>query len=56
MNVLAYIVVTCLFLVVYIYIDGVTHDKDDAVEEDKYYKSKYEYKPDEYDIWRDSLD
>lgn len=55
MNVLVYIVITCLFLVVYIYIDGVTHDKGDT-EKDKYYKSKYEYKPDEYDIWGHPLD
>lgn len=54
MKVLAYIVIICLFLVVYIYIDGVTHDKKDKTDK-KYYESKYKFEPNKYEIWNTML-
>lgn len=46
------IVIACVFLAVYIYIDGVTHDKPKKKE---YYSSKYKFEPKKYEIWNTTL-
>ena len=53
-RILIYVVVVCFILLVYLYIDGVTHDKKNKTDK-KYYESKYKFEPNKYEIWNTML-